>query len=73
MIDIDHFKVINDTYGHQAGDIALVTIVNRIRELLRMSDSMGRYGGEEFLVILAQTDISHAIEIAERIRHDGFV
>ena len=68
MVDIDHFKRINDTHGHQAGDAVLVQIARIFRETLRSLDSAGRYGGEEFLILLGQIDIEHAKQTAERIR-----
>ncbi len=68
MLDIDHFKDINDTYGHQVGDEVLVKVSASIKELLRQVDLTGRYGGEEFLVIIPHTDKDGSIVIAERIR-----
>lgn len=68
MIDIDHFKRINDTHGHQAGDAVLVQIARIFRETLRSIDTAGRYGGEEFLILLGQIDAEHAKQTAERIR-----
>lgn len=68
MIDIDHFKLINDTHGHLAGDAVLVQLAQIFREVLRSIDIAGRYGGEEFLIILGQTDIRKAMPTAERIR-----
>ena len=68
MLDLDEFKMLNDTYGHQGGDIALVETAKSINELLRMGDLFGRYGGEEFAVILPNTDLAGAEEVAERIR-----
>lgn len=68
MIDIDHFKMVNDTYGHPYGDKVLIQISSIIKELLRDSDSAGRYGGEEFLVILPRADLKNAGITAERIR-----
>lgn len=68
MIDIDHFKTINDTHGHLAGDAVLVQLAPILRETLRTLDNAGRYGGEEFLVILGKTGIELALQIAERIR-----
>ncbi len=67
MIDIDHFKKINDVYGHDAGDKVLIKIAEILKESVRDLDVVGRYGGEEFLV-LVQGDIETAIIIAERIR-----
>jgi diguanylate cyclase len=68
MMDIDKFKSINDTYGHQIGDQVLRTFAAIIRGILRKTDFCGRYGGEEFLVVLTQTDIKAAKVFAERIR-----
>jgi diguanylate cyclase (GGDEF)-like protein len=68
MLDIDEFKTINDTYGHQAGDKTLAEISQSIKSLLREIDHAGRYGGEEFLVILPQTDLENACKTAERIQ-----
>jgi diguanylate cyclase (GGDEF)-like protein len=68
MMDIDKFKKINDTYGHQTGDQVLRTFAAVIRSILRKTDFCGRYGGEEFLVLLTQTDLQAAKVFAERIR-----
>ena len=68
MVDIDHFKRINDRYGHLAGDAALQQIGSIFKSVLRNIDIAGRYGGEEFLIILEQTDELQALETAERIR-----
>mgnify|MGYP003674126582 CR=1 FL=1 len=68
LLDIDFFKRINDTYGHQTGDCVLVDIANIIQSQLRESDVLARYGGEEFSVLLTNTDTKDALEIAERIR-----
>jgi len=69
FIDLDHFKEINDTRGHQAGDACLRAVVGPIHAELRQSDVIGRYGGEEFVVILSSADIAAAGPIAERIRN----
>jgi diguanylate cyclase (GGDEF)-like protein len=69
MFDIDHFKKINDTYGHTCGDIALKDIALVANEYVRNNDILGRIGGEEFLVILPNTSAKQAYEVAERIRH----
>ncbi|WP_373499245.1 HDOD domain-containing protein [Desulfococcus sp.] len=66
--DIDHFKKVNDTYGHLAGDEALKTVVLRMKKELRQSDYIARYGGEEFAVILPETDSDDAMWVAERLR-----
>ncbi|MEJ2707348.1 MAG: diguanylate cyclase [Anaerolineales bacterium] len=68
MIDIDHFKQINDEFGHTAGDQVLATIAGRIRNTVRELDILGRYGGDEFVVILPETDLFTASAVAERIR-----
>jgi diguanylate cyclase (GGDEF)-like protein len=68
MIDIDHFKKINDTYGHLAGDAVLLQISRIFVETLRNVDTAGRYGGEEFLIVLAETEGGQAQQTAERIR-----
>lgn len=68
FFDIDHFKNINDTYGHECGDIALSTAANCIKEAVRNSDIVFRYGGEEFIILLSDTDLNGAKVIAERIR-----
>ncbi|MCF8067706.1 MAG: GGDEF domain-containing protein [Desulfobacterales bacterium] len=68
MLDIDHFKNVNDTYGHEAGDIALKNVSKNIQFAIRKSDYLARYGGEEFVVVLPDTKISKAIELAERLR-----
>jgi diguanylate cyclase (GGDEF)-like protein len=67
-MDIDHFKTINDTYGHQNGDSVLRCTCERIEEQIRSSDALGRYGGEEFMVILPETNLVQAEAIAERLR-----
>jgi diguanylate cyclase (GGDEF)-like protein len=68
MLDIDHFKAINDAHGHQMGDRVLIEFVNRITPLLRRSDQLGRFGGEEFLILLPETSQEEALAVAERIR-----
>jgi diguanylate cyclase (GGDEF)-like protein len=68
ILDIDFFKRVNDTYGHQAGDSVLVGLANGLGAILRSLDTAGRYGGEEFLVILDTTDQEQAVQTAERIR-----
>lgn len=66
--DIDHFKNINDTYGHACGDVILKSVAQTIRGLLRKSDIFARYGGEEFLTLLPETDLTGAAGVAERFR-----
>ncbi|HZX11741.1 MAG TPA: GGDEF domain-containing protein [Acidobacteriota bacterium] len=68
MIDIDHFKKINDTYGHLAGDQVLIKIAELIRSVCRNTDILARYGGEEFSIILRNTDETGAAVHAERVR-----
>lgn len=68
LIDIDRFKDINDTYGHKVGDQVLVDFVQRVRALLRRHDQLGRYGGEEFVVLLPETRLDVAQVVADRIR-----
>lgn len=68
VIDLDHFKQINDELGHAAGDEALVRTVERIRDCLRAEDLLGRLGGEEFVVLMPNTDSASAVAAAERIR-----
>lgn len=68
MLDIDHFKRVNDLYGHQAGDVTLSTLGSLLKTGLRDSDVVARYGGEEFLVICTNTAIDGAALVAERLR-----
>jgi len=68
MADIDHFKKFNDRYGHLVGDVILKEIVKMIKENLRHVDLVGRYGGEEFLILLPETNKENALVAAERIR-----
>jgi len=68
MIDIDWFKKINDTYGHLAGDMALKEMAKIVFSLIRKSDIFGRYGGEEFLLVLPNTKITGAMKLAQRIK-----
>jgi diguanylate cyclase (GGDEF)-like protein len=68
MIDVDHFKKYNDTYGHQAGDVALARVGTVLKESIRDVDRAGRYGGEEFAVVLPETPLAAALVVAERIR-----
>lgn len=68
MLDIDDFKRVNDSYGHQAGDMVLVELVGLLRQKLRIIDIVARWGGEEFFVILPQTDLEGAMVTAEKLR-----
>ena len=68
IMDIDRFKQVNDTYGHQTGDMVLKTIARTVQKNLRKIDHMARYGGEEFSMILSYPNIDEAIICAERIR-----
>lgn len=68
MLDIDHFKRINDSHGHQCGDAVLREFSRRITTVLRPYDSCGRYGGEEFLIVVPQCDLAATEQVAERIR-----
>ncbi|MGI8550567.1 MAG: diguanylate cyclase [Dehalococcoidia bacterium] len=70
IIDLDHFKRVNDLYGHLAGDAVLTAVAATMRSALRDSDVAARYGGEEFAVILPGTDLDQARVVAERILHD---
>ena len=67
MLDLDNFKTVNDTRGHQHGDAVLVHFADRVRQVLRRADRLGRYGGEEFLVLLPDTDVAAAQVVAQRI------
>ena len=68
MVDLDHFKSVNDTHGHPAGDALLRAVVGVIRETVRPGDRVYRFGGEEFCVVLPQTAASDAADVAERVR-----
>jgi diguanylate cyclase (GGDEF)-like protein len=68
MLDLDHFKKVNDTYGHQAGDEVLRQVSARIRASVRPTDAVGRYGGEEFLIVLPSCGREMLVDVAERIR-----
>ena len=69
IIDIDHFKQINDTYGHPAGDQVLQAVAKALAETLRGDDMLFRWGGEEFLALLSDCSIDHALQLAERLRN----
>jgi len=69
FVDIDHFKSVNDNYGHAAGDQVLRGVAQTIRANLRGTDTIGRYGGEEFMLLLSETDVEEAADLAEKLRH----
>jgi diguanylate cyclase (GGDEF)-like protein len=77
LLDIDHFKKINDSYGHQVGDEALVVVANILTELTRTVDTVARIGGEEFAILLPDTNLLGTAVLAERIRkaieHEQFI
>ena len=68
MVDVDHFKAINDSYGHLVGDVVLTEVAKRLTASVRGYDSVGRYGGEEFLIIVPGCDPQGLIISAERLR-----
>src|SRR3954451_1345730 len=68
FVDIDHFKNVNDTYGHGAGDIVLRDVAKTLSENVRASDLVGRYGGEEFMLILTETNVEDGAALAEKLR-----
>jgi diguanylate cyclase (GGDEF)-like protein len=68
LLDVDHFKKVNDTFGHEAGDVALRQLADSLRQELRGVDTAARYGGEEFAVILPQAGVEGAVAVAERLR-----
>ena len=68
ILDLDRFKRVNDTYGHLIGDMVLQRFSEILKDCVRTEDIVGRYGGEEFLMVLPDTETSHAVEVAERIR-----
>jgi diguanylate cyclase (GGDEF)-like protein len=68
MIDIDHFKQVNDTYGHAAGDEVLRTVAWRCKKAVRQIDILGRYGGEEFTTLVLNADLQGVLIVAERLR-----
>ncbi|WP_321414934.1 GGDEF domain-containing protein [uncultured Desulfobacter sp.] len=70
MFDLDHFKAVNDTYGHLGGDEVLREVSRLVRRNIRTEDIFARYGGEEFIAILPETDQAHAIELADRLRQE---
>ena len=68
LLDLDHFKTVNDQHGHHIGDLVLKAAVERVREIVRTPDLIGRFGGEEFLVLLPDSSAEQAVLVAERIR-----
>ncbi|HEY3327393.1 MAG TPA: GGDEF domain-containing protein [Novimethylophilus sp.] len=72
FIDLDHFKQVNDTFGHDAGDAVLINATASIRDHLRMGDMLIRWGGEEFLLIMPNTDFKQALAALNRVRKSGF-
>tara|TARA_B100000809_G_scaffold31051_1_gene26995 strand:+ start:2811 stop:3833 length:1023 start_codon:yes stop_codon:yes gene_type:complete len=70
LLDVDHFKDVNDSYGHQKGDEILVTFASVLKKFCRANDTAARYGGEEFLMILPQSNAQGAFKIAERVREE---
>lgn len=68
MADVDHFKRVNDVYGHLVGDVVLQEVARRVQTALRPYDEVGRYGGEELLLILPRCDAQQAVQVAERLR-----
>jgi diguanylate cyclase (GGDEF)-like protein len=68
VVDIDHFKRLNDTYGHEAGDLVLKTVADCLRRILRLEDHCARWGGEEFLICLPETNLQNAMGVAEKLR-----
>lgn len=68
MVDIDHFKKINDTYGHPAGDAVIKGLARMLADGVRQEDEVGRYGGEEFIVIIRQSSLAGAVQMLERLR-----
>lgn len=69
MVDIDHFKHVNDTWGHPMGDQVIKTLAHLLRQRLRRQDSIGRYGGEEFAVVLPECDVADALQLLDNVRH----
>jgi diguanylate cyclase (GGDEF)-like protein len=68
LVDLDHFKRLNDTYGHVAGDVVLHDVATSLRDNVRAVDIVGRYGGEEFMIVLPETDVDAAASLAEKLR-----
>ena len=68
MVDIDNFKQVNDKLGHDGGDVVLQSVASQLRQNLRSADFVARIGGEEFVVVLPETDLEGAVEVAGRLR-----
>jgi diguanylate cyclase (GGDEF)-like protein len=68
IIDVDDFKSVNDTYGHNVGDKVLVSFSNILKENTRAADTVGRWGGEEFLIVACETDLDGAVLLAEKLK-----
>jgi len=68
VIDLDHFKEINDTHGHATGDVALCAVAHALEQTVRSSDRVGRLGGDEFVVVMSDTDAANSVYLAERVR-----
>ncbi len=68
MVDVDHFKMVNDQYGHQIGDVVLQAMVSILQERIRVTDTLGRWGGEEFMLICPKTILQGAVQLAETLR-----
>jgi diguanylate cyclase (GGDEF)-like protein len=71
LVDVDHFKRVNDTHGHLVGDVVLKSLASELRQQVRDYDVVGRFGGEEFTVLLPRTEASEAVLIAERLRRSA--
>jgi diguanylate cyclase (GGDEF)-like protein len=73
LADVDHFKMVNDTHGHLTGDAVLRTLATEMRQQVRESDLVGRFGGEEFVILLTATGAAEACQVADRIRRGACV
>jgi diguanylate cyclase (GGDEF)-like protein len=69
LLDIDHFKSVNDSYGHDEGDKVLIEVARKMAETIRGSDGLGRWGGEEFLLVCPATELENAEKLAEKLRN----
>lgn len=70
MMDIDNFKTINDTYGHKNGDTVIITLAKKLKSMIRKTDVAARFGGEEFVLLLPETTVTNAYNVAENIRKE---